>query len=155
MEMSLSAAARATGRSKSTLSRAIKSGRLSARRAESGGGWIVDAAELHRVYPVEATTTEAPLGEAPPASRRATQPPDEERGEASGAIALLEQALAYERAALQREREVTTDLRERLDRSEERGRAFLGQPVSAPAAAAAAAAAPAAPRSFLARLLGR
>jgi len=150
MEMSLSAAARASGRSKSTLSRAIKSGRLSARRAENRGGWIVDAAELHRVYPVETIPADAPHGEAATASRRATQPHDEERGEAPGVVALLEQALAYERDALQREREITADLRERLDRSEERVRAFLGQPVSVPVAPA-----PAAPRGFLARLLGR
>ncbi len=48
MQMSLSAAARASGLSKSTLSRAIKSGRLSACRAGSGSGWLVDAAELFR-----------------------------------------------------------------------------------------------------------
>jgi hypothetical protein len=42
MELSLSAAARATGRSKSTIGRAIKSGKLSARRDEAGG-YRIDA----------------------------------------------------------------------------------------------------------------
>lgn len=149
MEMSLSAAARATDRSKSTLSRAIKSGRLSARRAESGGGWIVDAAELHRVYPVEVVPADAPGGETATVSWRATRPSDEEGGAAPSAVALLEQALSYERAALQREREVTADLRERLDRSEERVRALLSQAAAAPSAPA-----PAPARSFLSRLLG-
>ncbi len=149
MEMSLSAAARASGLSKSTLSRAIKAGRLSARRAEIGSGWIVDAAELFRAYPATATRPDAPHDEAAPASWRATQPPDVGHDEARGAVALLEQALAYERAALEREREVTADLRQRLDRSDERVRALLGQaapplsPVPAPA------------WGLLARLLGR
>ncbi len=147
MEMSLSAAARASGLSKSTLSRAIKSGRLSARRAEGGSGWIVDAAELFRAYPATATPSDAPHDEAQPASWRATQPPDEGRDEVHGAVVLLEQALAYERAALERERETTADLRQRLDRAEERVRALLPQasPMSSPAPT----------RGFLARLLGR
>ncbi len=145
MEMSLSAAARASGLSKSTLSRAIKSGRLSARRAEGGSGWIVDAAELFRAYPATGARSDAPPGEAAPASWRATQPPDAGHDEVRGAVALLEQALAYERAALEREREVTADLRQRLDRSDERVRALLGQAVPSPAPA----------RGLLARLLGR
>jgi len=146
MEMSLSAAARASGLSKSTLSRAIKSGRLSARRAESGGGWLVDAAELFRAYPAAAARPDAPHDEAAPASWRATQPPDAGYDEALGAVALLEQALAYERAALEREREVTVDLRQRLDRADERVRTLLGPVASAP---------PAPRRGLLARLLGR
>jgi hypothetical protein len=147
MEMSLSAAARASGLSKSTLSRAIKSGRLSARRAESGGGWLVDATELFRAYPARAAPPDAPHEEAQPSSWRATQPPDAGHDEARGAVALLEQALAYERAALEREREVTADLRQRLDRADERVRALLGPVASAPSPA---------PRcGLLARLLGR
>jgi hypothetical protein len=149
MEMSLSAAARASGLSKSTLSRAIKSGRLSARRAEGGSGWVVDAAELFRAYPAAAARPDAPHDEAAPALWRATQPPDAGHDEARGAVALLEQALAYERAALEREREVTADLRQRLDRSDERVRALLGQGTPAPSPA------PAPVRGLLARLLGR
>ena len=41
-----------TGTSKSTILRAIKSGRLSATRLEDGS-YEIDAAELERVYPVE------------------------------------------------------------------------------------------------------
>ena len=148
MEMSLSAAARASGLSKSTLSRAIKSGRLSARRSEGGSGWIVDAAELFRAYPARAARPDAPHDEAQPASWRATQLPGEGHDEGRGAVTLLEQALAYERAALEREREVTADLRQRLDRSDERVRALLGQ-------AAPTLSAPAPTRGLLARLLGR
>ncbi len=149
MEMSLSAAARASGLSKSTLSRAIKAGRLSARRAEGGSGWLVDAAELFRAYPATAAPSDAPHDEAQPASWRATQPSDAGHDEARGAVALLEQALAYERAALEREREITADLRQRLDRADERVRALLGQAAPTPSLA------PAPARGLLARLLGR
>ena len=149
MEMSLSGAARASGLSKSTLSRAIKSGRLSARRTESGGGWLVDTAELFRAYPAAAVRPDAPHDEAAPASWRATQPSDAGHDEARGAVALLEQALVYERAALEREREVTADLRQRLDRADERVRALLGQAAATPSPA------PAPARGLLARLLGR
>ncbi len=149
MEMSLSAAARASGLSKSTLSRAIKAGRLSARRAESGSGWVVDAAELFRAYPAAAVRPDALHDEAQPASWRVTQPSNATHDEGRGAVALLEQALAYERAALEREREVTADLRQRLDRADERVRALLGQAAPTPSLA------PAPARGLLARLLGR
>jgi hypothetical protein len=43
-------AAAATGASKSTIFRSIKAGRLSAGRNETGG-WEIDPAELHRVFP--------------------------------------------------------------------------------------------------------
>jgi hypothetical protein len=46
----LSTAAAATGASKSTIFRSIKAGRLSAQRNETGG-WEIDPAELHRVFP--------------------------------------------------------------------------------------------------------
>jgi len=65
------------------------------------------------------------------------------------AVALLEQALAYERAALEREREVTADLRQRLDRADERVRALLAQPPAVPTPP------PASARGLLARFLGR
>lgn len=64
-------------------------------------------------------------------------------------LALLEQALVCERKALAHERETTTDLRQRLDRSDERVRALSAQP------APASSPAPAPARGLLARLLGR
>lgn len=50
MKFSLRTAAQHTGTSKSTILRAIKSGRLSATRLEDGG-YEIDGAELERVYP--------------------------------------------------------------------------------------------------------
>lgn len=49
---SLSAAAKVTGKSKSVLSNAIKKGTLSAGRG-AGNSYVIDPAELHRVYGIE------------------------------------------------------------------------------------------------------
>jgi Helix-turn-helix domain len=46
----LGQAARAAGVSKTTIQRAIKSGRLSASRQEDGS-YVIDPAELHRAFP--------------------------------------------------------------------------------------------------------
>jgi hypothetical protein len=48
--LTLGEASRVCGVPKSTLSRAIKSGRMSATRNDTGG-YAIDPAELHRVYP--------------------------------------------------------------------------------------------------------
>jgi excisionase family DNA binding protein len=57
MYQSLGQAAAATGVSKSTILRAIKSHRISAARADTGD-WEIDPAELHRVFPVARSTTQ-------------------------------------------------------------------------------------------------
>lgn len=54
MKMSLNQAAKTCGRAKSTILDAIKSGRLSAPK-DSKGHYEIDASELHRVFPFEAT----------------------------------------------------------------------------------------------------
>src|SRR5215469_16749139 len=51
----LGEAARASGKSKSTIAKAIKTGRLSALRGDEGS-YQIDPAELHRVYPVTGAT---------------------------------------------------------------------------------------------------
>jgi hypothetical protein len=51
MAYTLGQAARACGRSKMTVARAIKAGRLSASRTENGT-FAIDPAELSRVYPM-------------------------------------------------------------------------------------------------------
>lgn len=47
---SLSRAAKAAGKSKGTISEAIRSGKISASK-DGHGQWSIDPAELHRVYP--------------------------------------------------------------------------------------------------------
>lgn len=51
MAYTLGEAAKVTGKSKATISKAIKTGRLSAVREETGT-FRIDPAELHRVYPI-------------------------------------------------------------------------------------------------------
>jgi len=59
MHLSLGQAAKETGLDKSTISRAIKSGRLSATRKENGG-YEIDPAELFRVFAPASKKTEPP-----------------------------------------------------------------------------------------------
>lgn len=148
MELSLSAAARATGRSKSTIGRAIKSGKLSARRG-STGGYIIDASELARAFEWDPSgPVPQPRHDAPRHPLGPDAGPSVPVEVLEARVALLEQALDRERETLAHERETTADLRQRLDRSDERVRALLGQAASAPPP-------PAPARGLLARLLGR
>jgi hypothetical protein len=50
MSYTLGTAAKATGKDRATISRAIKKGRISAAKNDSGE-WQIDPSELHRVYP--------------------------------------------------------------------------------------------------------
>lgn len=51
MEYSLKQAAEAVGKSKPTIQRAIKAGKISAEK-DANGYYKIDVAELHRIYPV-------------------------------------------------------------------------------------------------------
>ena len=50
MTYNLGTASRATGKSKSTILRAIRNGKISAEK-DVHGQWIIEPGELHRVYP--------------------------------------------------------------------------------------------------------
>jgi len=58
MELSASQAAKKVGKSVPTITRAIKKGKLTA-IPRDGGGWIIDAAELFRVWPAVSSETDA------------------------------------------------------------------------------------------------
>jgi excisionase family DNA binding protein len=58
MAYTLAEAAQATGLNRSTVLRAIKSGRISGTKDELGA-WSVEAAELHRVFPPAEATPKA------------------------------------------------------------------------------------------------
>jgi excisionase family DNA binding protein len=55
MPLTLAEAAQATGLNRSTILRAIKSGKISGARDESGS-WSVEPVELHRVFPPASAT---------------------------------------------------------------------------------------------------
>lgn len=74
MGLSLRNAGKEAGVSKSTILRAIQSGRLSAARTDDGG-YDIDPAELFRVYPPQPEgqpSTEAKVQDAPAAEAAAT-----------------------------------------------------------------------------------
>src|SRR3954453_10769951 len=59
MHLSLRQAAKEAGVAKTTLIRALKSGRLSAQKNDLGD-WAIDPAELHRVFPLRVQDQEDP-----------------------------------------------------------------------------------------------
>jgi hypothetical protein len=62
MRQSLAQAAVAVGRSRSTILRSIRAGKLSAERDEMTGAWSIDMAELARVFPATANGGQAEHG---------------------------------------------------------------------------------------------
>lgn len=59
MQYSANQAAEATGKNVATITRAIKSGKLSAAK-DTTGAWQIDGAELSRVYPLRTQSTKIP-----------------------------------------------------------------------------------------------
>ena len=60
MELSASQAAKKVGKSVPTITRAIKKGKLAA-KPRDGGGWIIDASELFRVWPAVSNASDETL----------------------------------------------------------------------------------------------
>lgn len=104
-ELSLSQAAKLTGKSKSTINRAIKAGKLSATRHDDGS-YSIDPAELSRAFGWEPHE----------GAKRRDAEPDGTR--------LLERIAALE-AMLSREREISADLKEDRDRWRQQATALL------------------------------
>ncbi|WP_407929392.1 MerR family transcriptional regulator, partial [Jannaschia marina] len=68
MKYSLSEAAKATGKNKTTIQRAIKNGKISATKGASGA-YEIDPAELHRVFPPATAQRDAQQAESNDAQR--------------------------------------------------------------------------------------
>lgn len=111
MIYTLGTAAKATGKSKPTIQRAIKGGKISAARKDDGS-YEIDPAELHRVFPMLPDTGndtgDMKQPETPPVTP-----------ELQAEIAVLRERLSGVEAERTREREQLTDqiadLRRRLD----------------------------------------
>lgn len=110
-ELSLSQAAKKAGKSKSTINRAIKSGKLSATRHDDGT-YTIAASELFRVFPSGPPTGPNWVEAQPPAE------PDK-------ATIIRIEALE---AALQREREINADLVADRDHWRQQATALLSPP---------------------------
>lgn len=129
MILTLRQAAELTGKSKSTLTRAIKSGRLSASR-DGEGMYAIDPAELARAYPfVERPDAQHDARHGAPRNNE-TEPDD--AAILRMRLSLLVDEQNRERATAEREREqlaaTVADLRTRLDRAEQRIIALIGDP---------------------------
>jgi hypothetical protein len=115
MRYTLGTAAKATGKAKSTILRAIKSGTISAAKAHDGS-YEIEPSELHRVFPPNGAQ-QAPSNDLQPSEEQA---------------ATLQLRLEIIEAERQRERDqmqaTIDDLRGRLDRSEDRFTAILAAP---------------------------
>ncbi|WP_282093636.1 helix-turn-helix domain-containing protein [Epibacterium ulvae] len=127
MKYTLSEAAKATGKNKTTIQRAIKSGKISAAKGNSGS-YEIDPSELHRVFPLTATQRDAQHEQSNVAQRDNSTPTNRNLDR----ILELEKelAVARERAnGLEAQKEQMTDtindLRKRLDSSEGRVTALL------------------------------
>lgn len=74
MSYTLGTAAKAVGKSKATISKAIKSGKISATKHDNGS-YTIDPAELHRVYPP--TPSETVDGEPSDTPKETVETPSE------------------------------------------------------------------------------
>ena len=114
MTLSLQQAAAATGKEKSTISRAIKSGRMSANIKESGK-YEIDPAELFRVFPPKPApdaSTDIMQQNAPEQTGGATDAIASEIRELRARLEVLGQERTREREQLE---STIKDLRTRLD----------------------------------------
>ena len=125
----LGEAAKATGKSKATISKAIKSGRISAQKDETGT-FHIDPSELHRVYP-------------PTVSIEQEETPENTitRADISGTIRELQARLESAHARLSDKETVIADLKEDRDRWRQQATALLTDQRPT--------------KSLIARLLGR
>jgi len=129
MVYTLGEAAKATGKSKATISKAIKNGRISAYKDETGT-FHIDPSELHRVYPptVSSEQQETPVNT--PA-----------KADIDGTIRELQARLEAAQERLADKESVIMDLREDRDRWRQQATALLADQRP--------------PRGLIARLLGR
>lgn len=112
MQLTLQQAANATGKAKSTIQRAIKSGKLSALRNEDGS-YSIDTSELNRVYALHET------GGATVANKHGAT---EERNNETELLRTKIELLQMQNEIL---KETTQDLRKRLDNSDAERRQLL------------------------------
>lgn len=126
MVYTLGEAERATGKSRATLSAAIKSGRIPARKDETGV-FHIDPSDLHRIYPRTAHT-EPKAPQAPPPEKTVAVRMIHDAGIADGAISALQARLDAAQARLADKDAIIADLREDRDRWRQQATALLAGP---------------------------
>ena len=134
MKYSLSEAAKATGKNKTTIQRAIKNGKISASKGDSGS-YEIEPSELHRVFPPVTVQRDAQH----PQSNDTQQSKFNSINSNLSRVLELEKELAVAQERVngleaQKDQMVDTinDLRKRLDSSENRITALLADNRPAP-----------------------
>lgn len=115
MSYTLNEAAKATGKSKTTIHRALKSGKISAVKRDNGA-YAIEPAELHRVFPP------VPVERHEERSNRNDEHQHNDQGTLRIQLETIEKERERERQQLQ---EVITDLREDRDRWRQQATALL------------------------------
>lgn len=128
MVYTLGEAAKATGKSKATISKAIKSGRVSAHKDETGT-FHIDPSELHRVYPPTVSS-----------EQKETPTNTLARADIDGTIRELRARLEAVHERLSDKDSVISDLREDRDKWRQQATALLADQR---------------PKGFFKRLLGQ
>jgi predicted site-specific integrase-resolvase len=113
MRYTLGEAAKATGKSKTTIQRAVSKGLISASK-EKSGRYSIDPSELHRVFPVIPSETISQPSQV-----------DNSRPQIETPLQMKVQALE---AMLEREREALTEMRSDRDAWKQQATALLGAP---------------------------
>ncbi len=130
--LTLGQAARLAGVGKTTLTRAIKAGRLSATRREDGG-YQIDSSELSRVYNVTPETAET-VSATGDAVHRATPEGDRDATPAMPSDHELVTRLALAEAELRAMKDMLAEVRQsRDDWKAQAERLALAAPIAAPA----------------------
>lgn len=114
MKYTLGTAAKATGKSKTTIQRAISKGIISAEKLD-GGSYSIDPSELHRMYPLIAHATVSL-----DSTMDTVRPP--------GVTFELQAKIAGLEALLAREREALSELRTERDAWKQQATALLQGP---------------------------
>ena len=113
MPYNLAEAGVAVGRNRSTILKAIRRGAISATRDKLTGGWLIEPAELHRLYPpaLPGTTESLPRNQNNGGATEATG----ELRELRARLDAAEAALGFRDEAICFRDETIGDLRKRLD----------------------------------------
>lgn len=117
MQYSANQAAELTGKNVATITRAIKSGRISAIKDQSGA-WKIDGAELSRVFPLRAQSLQKPdMQNYANLTKSANAPDDNALREE---LATLRERVRADSRLLEERANHIGDLQKRLDRAEDR-----------------------------------
>lgn len=117
MQYSANQAAELTGKNVTTITRAIKSGKISAIKDQSGA-WKIDGAELSRVFPLRAQSLQKPDMQS--SANLAQNPNRLEDSALQEELATLRERVKADNRLLEERANHIADLQKRLDRAEDR-----------------------------------